>query len=351
MIERARRSRARRGALPLRAARRSLPRRRVRRATASSRSIEDIAHADVWINGGFFVFRREIFDYIRPGEELVEEPFARLIEQASCSPTATTASGRRWTRSRTSSGSTRSPSAAGRRGAASDARAERRELHARCSTLALDGDAPLRRVLALGCHADDIEIGCGGDAPRLTRAAPGARGRLGRARADGGARRRGARERRGVPRRRRRRAVVRPRLPRRLPPLRRRRGQGVLRGAEGAVEPDLDLHARARRPPPGPPARLRADLEHVPRPPDPRVRDPEVRRRPRRAERLRPVSSRRSSTREGSSCSPTHLRASAEALVRRGALPRPDAACAEWSRSPAVRGGVHVPQATRSSLA
>ncbi len=36
--------------------------------------------ADSWINGGFFAFRREIFDYIRPGEELVEQPFTRLIE-------------------------------------------------------------------------------------------------------------------------------------------------------------------------------------------------------------------------------------------------------------------------------
>ncbi len=31
------------------------------------------------INGGFFVFRNGIFDYINEGEELVEEPFARLI--------------------------------------------------------------------------------------------------------------------------------------------------------------------------------------------------------------------------------------------------------------------------------
>jgi glucose-1-phosphate cytidylyltransferase len=31
------------------------------------------------INGGFFVLRREIFDFIREGEELVEQPFARLI--------------------------------------------------------------------------------------------------------------------------------------------------------------------------------------------------------------------------------------------------------------------------------
>jgi glucose-1-phosphate cytidylyltransferase len=44
------------------------------------RSVEDIRAADVWINGGYFVFRREIFDYIRPGEELVEAPFQRLIE-------------------------------------------------------------------------------------------------------------------------------------------------------------------------------------------------------------------------------------------------------------------------------
>jgi glucose-1-phosphate cytidylyltransferase len=46
------------------------------------RSIEDIQHADVWINGGFFVFRRDVLDEIRPGEELVEEPFRRLIERA-----------------------------------------------------------------------------------------------------------------------------------------------------------------------------------------------------------------------------------------------------------------------------
>lgn len=31
------------------------------------------------INGGFFVFRHDIFDYINEGEELVEQPFERLI--------------------------------------------------------------------------------------------------------------------------------------------------------------------------------------------------------------------------------------------------------------------------------
>jgi glucose-1-phosphate cytidylyltransferase len=31
------------------------------------------------INGGYFIFRTEFFDYMQPGEELVEEPFQRLI--------------------------------------------------------------------------------------------------------------------------------------------------------------------------------------------------------------------------------------------------------------------------------
>ena len=34
-----------------------------------------------WINGGYFVFKRSIFDYIKPGEELVHEPFRRLIAE------------------------------------------------------------------------------------------------------------------------------------------------------------------------------------------------------------------------------------------------------------------------------
>ena len=42
--------------------------------------IRSSLQSDVWINGGHFIFRREIFDYIKVGEELVLEPFNRLIE-------------------------------------------------------------------------------------------------------------------------------------------------------------------------------------------------------------------------------------------------------------------------------
>ena len=45
------------------------------------RSIESVKEAGIRINGGYFILRREIFDYIRPGEELVEEPFQRLIAE------------------------------------------------------------------------------------------------------------------------------------------------------------------------------------------------------------------------------------------------------------------------------
>jgi len=38
-----------------------------------------ISGAGLWINGGFFIFRNSIFQYMRDGEELVEQPFERLI--------------------------------------------------------------------------------------------------------------------------------------------------------------------------------------------------------------------------------------------------------------------------------
>ena len=44
-------------------------------------SIGHVTRTPLRINGGFFVFRHAIFDYLHPGEELVEEPFQRLIAE------------------------------------------------------------------------------------------------------------------------------------------------------------------------------------------------------------------------------------------------------------------------------
>jgi glucose-1-phosphate cytidylyltransferase len=43
------------------------------------KGIRHVAESNQRINGGFFIFRKEIFDYIEDGEELVHQPFQRLI--------------------------------------------------------------------------------------------------------------------------------------------------------------------------------------------------------------------------------------------------------------------------------
>jgi glucose-1-phosphate cytidylyltransferase len=43
--------------------------------------IHAINSGSLRINGGFFIFKKEIFDYIRAKEELVGEPFQRLVEE------------------------------------------------------------------------------------------------------------------------------------------------------------------------------------------------------------------------------------------------------------------------------
>ena len=43
--------------------------------------IQPVRESNVVINSGYFIFRREIFDYIGEGEELVVEPFQRLIRE------------------------------------------------------------------------------------------------------------------------------------------------------------------------------------------------------------------------------------------------------------------------------
>jgi glucose-1-phosphate cytidylyltransferase len=42
-------------------------------------AIDPISDGSIRINGGFFIFKTKIFDYIREGEELVSEPFQRLV--------------------------------------------------------------------------------------------------------------------------------------------------------------------------------------------------------------------------------------------------------------------------------
>jgi glucose-1-phosphate cytidylyltransferase len=44
------------------------------------RQFRSSAVSEMWINGGYFLMTPKIFEYMEPGEELVLEPFQRLIE-------------------------------------------------------------------------------------------------------------------------------------------------------------------------------------------------------------------------------------------------------------------------------
>ena len=50
-------------------------------ADGSVSSIEHVARSGAMINGGFMILRPEIFSYMNDGEELVEQPFRRLISE------------------------------------------------------------------------------------------------------------------------------------------------------------------------------------------------------------------------------------------------------------------------------
>jgi glucose-1-phosphate cytidylyltransferase len=45
----------------------------------SVQAIKSMQESDTWVNGGYFLLRKDVFRYIKPGEELVYEPFRRLI--------------------------------------------------------------------------------------------------------------------------------------------------------------------------------------------------------------------------------------------------------------------------------
>ena len=104
-------------------------------------------------------------------------------------------------------------------------------------------NAPIARILCLGAHCDDIEIGCGGTVLKLLEARPDVHVDWIVFSSDDEAGGRGARRRGRAPRRRGR-VERRPRrLPAALLPVRRRGDQGVLRRARRLDRAGRGLHA------------------------------------------------------------------------------------------------------------
>ena len=206
------------------------------------------------------------------------------------------------------------------------------------------------RILCLGAHSDDIEIGCGGTLLRLLAERPGLDGALGRAVGDARARARGARERRPTSSptpaaRDGRRSSGSARATSRTSAPRSRTSSKRLKRT---CRPDVGPHPPPRRRAPGPPHDRRADLEHVPQPPDRRVRDPQVRGRPRHTPTCSCRSPRPSpSARSSSSCE--HFASQArQALVPAGDVRgRDGAARRRVQRARRLRRGIPRPQAGR----
>lgn len=43
--------------------------------------ITTLTNSGLWVNGGYFIFKNEIFNYLRAGDELVDDAFPRLISE------------------------------------------------------------------------------------------------------------------------------------------------------------------------------------------------------------------------------------------------------------------------------
>lgn len=52
------------------------------RSSTLVKDIRDVSQSDIRINGGYFIFKKDIFKYLKQGEELVIEPFQRLIRKS-----------------------------------------------------------------------------------------------------------------------------------------------------------------------------------------------------------------------------------------------------------------------------
>ena len=149
-------------------------------------------------------------------------------------------------------------------------------------------------VLCIGAHCDDIEIGCGGTLAELGQALSARALPLGRCCRGDDVREAETRDAaRSRPRRRRAtqsrwRASAAATSPRTST-----RSRTHFEALKARVNPDLVLTHRLEDRHQDHRVRRRAHLEHVPRATDPRVRDPEVRGRPRPAEPLRAALPRR----------------------------------------------------------
>ena len=45
------------------------------------KAIRSMQESNIWVNGGYFVLRKDVFRYLRPGEEFVYDPMQRMVAE------------------------------------------------------------------------------------------------------------------------------------------------------------------------------------------------------------------------------------------------------------------------------
>jgi glucose-1-phosphate cytidylyltransferase len=45
------------------------------------KGITTLAASGMWVNAGYFIFNKSIFDHLRPGEDLVDDALPKLLRQ------------------------------------------------------------------------------------------------------------------------------------------------------------------------------------------------------------------------------------------------------------------------------
>jgi NDP-sugar pyrophosphorylase family protein len=62
------------------------------------REMRDVMRFDIWVNGGYFILRRELLDQLHPGRTSSRSPCDDCFRRGRCSRCDITDSGPRWTR-------------------------------------------------------------------------------------------------------------------------------------------------------------------------------------------------------------------------------------------------------------
>ena len=198
--------------------------------------MRDVTRSDIWINGGYFVLRRDFLDQLRPGEELVEEPLQRLFaagkvlaqrHEGFWAP-MDTLKDQQWLESLHEDGN--APWQLWDPGPAAPRVLGAGELGMMLPLLLGRPEAAPVRALAIGAHPDDVEIGCGGTILKLIEESAISEFRWVVLSGEGERSQRGAPKRRGAARAGAGQRGGDLRLPRRLLPVRGQADQGVLRG-------------------------------------------------------------------------------------------------------------------------